>query len=79
MKKITLLIALVTCTFGFSQNLITNGNFESGTTGWSGNQAAPGNIVTDSGNSYFSHNVAAAGNPWDANLSYCLLYTSRCV
>ncbi|GAA4049090.1 carbohydrate binding domain-containing protein [Flavobacterium chungnamense] len=72
MKKITLLIALVTCTFGFSQNLITNGNFESGTTGWSGNQAAPGNIVTDSGNSYFSHNVVAAGNPWDANLSYVL-------
>lgn len=72
MKKITLLIALVTCTYGFSQNLITNGDFESGTTGWSGNQAAPGNIVTVSGNSYFSHNVAAAGNPWDANLSYVL-------
>ena len=72
MKKITLLIVLLTSAFGFSQNLITNGDFESGTAGWSGNQAAAGNIVTVSGNSYFSHNVAAAGNPWDANLSYVL-------
>lgn len=72
MKKITLLIALITCTFGFSQNLITNGDFESGVTGWSGNQAAAPNLVTVSGNTYFSHNVAAAGNPWDANLSYVL-------
>ncbi len=72
MKKITLLIFILSVSLGFSQNLITNGDFENGTAGWSGNQATPANIVTVSGNSYFSHNVVAAGNPWDANLSYVL-------
>ncbi|WP_291118072.1 T9SS type A sorting domain-containing protein [Flavobacterium sp. UBA6135] len=72
MKKITLFISLFTFGLGFAQNLITNGDFENGTTGWSGNQATAPNIVTVSGNSYFSHNVVAAGNPWDANLSYVL-------
>ncbi len=72
MKKITLFFALLSSLLGFSQNLITNGDFSNGTTGWSGNQAAAPNIVTVGGNTYFSHNVAAAGNPWDANLSYVL-------
>ncbi|MFY7810329.1 MAG: T9SS type A sorting domain-containing protein, partial [Flavobacterium sp.] len=72
MKKITFLFAFFTITVGLSQNLITNGDFQNGITGWSGNQAAAPNIVTVSGNSYFSHNVVTAGNPWDANLSYVL-------
>jgi hypothetical protein len=50
-----------------STNLITNGDFNDGTAGWSGNAA---NVVTENGNSYFFADVAAAGNPWDANLSY---------
>lgn len=50
-----------------STNLITNGDFNDGTAGWSGNAA---NVVTENGNSYFFADVATAGNPWDVNLSY---------
>lgn len=67
MKKITLLISLLSISFGFGQNLITNGDFESGTAGWSGNAL---NVVTEGDNSYNAANVAAAGNPWDVNISY---------
>ena len=56
----------MTISLGQSQNLITNGDFESGDTAWSG---AADNLVTDNGNTYFSRTVANAGNPWDANLS----------
>lgn len=47
-------------------NLLTNGDFENGSTGWSGNAA---NVVTEGGNSYNFADVTAAGNPWDVNLS----------
>lgn len=69
MKKITVFFTLLLVQLGFSQNLITNGNFESGSAGWSGNAA---NVVVEGGNSYNAANVAAAGNPWDVNLSYVL-------
>lgn len=72
MKKITLFISIFSFILGVSQNLITNGDFENGITGWSGNQGVIGNIVTSGGNSYFSFNVVAPANPWDANLSYVL-------
>lgn len=72
LKKLLLIFSIVTSSIGFSQNLITNGDFESDIAGWSGNQAAAPNLVTVSGNTYFSHDVIAAGNPWDANLSYVL-------
>ncbi len=55
---------------GFSQNLITNGDFETSVTGWSGNVAVAGNIINESGNNYISANVAVPGNPWDVNLSF---------
>jgi endoglucanase len=74
MKKITLLIVLMITSFGFSQNLITNGNFEGGITGWSGNAA---NVVTESGNSYNSANVLTAGNAYEVNLSYVLPLTTQ--
>ena len=67
MKKITLLITLLFSIFGFSQNLITNGDFENGSAGWSGNAL---NVVTENGNSYSSANVTVAGNAYDVNLSY---------
>jgi hypothetical protein len=69
MKKITLFFALVITSLGFSQNLITNGNFENGITGWSGNAA---NVVTVSGNSYNAANVVTAtpNEPYNVNLSY---------
>ncbi len=66
MKKITL-ITLLFSVFGFSQNLITNGDFENGSAGWSGNAL---NVVTENGNSYSSANVTVAGNAFDVNLSY---------
>lgn len=72
MKKITLLFALLITSIGFSQELVTNGDFESGATGWSGNAV---NVVTQAGNKFNEANVAAAGNPWDANLSYVLPLT----
>lgn len=50
-------------------NLVTNGDFEAGNTGWTGNAA---NVVTEGGNSYNFATVAAAGNPYDVNLSYVL-------
>lgn len=73
-KKITLLFFLTMISLGFSQELLTNGDFETGdVTGWIGNAA---NVVTDSGNSYNEANVATAGNPWDVNLSQVVAITN---
>ena len=74
MKKITLLLALLISSIGFSQELLTNGNFETGnTTSWGGNAA---NVVTENGNSYNSANVETAGNPWDVSLSQVISITN---
>lgn len=59
--------------FVFQGGLVTNGDFESGTTPWTfgvANPIAPSLLVTVDGNTYFSINVAAAGNPFDVNLSH---------
>lgn len=59
--------------FVFQGGLVTNGNFESGTAPWTfgiANPIAPSLLVTVDGNTYFSINVAAAGNPFDVNLSH---------
>ena len=66
MKKLLMLLFLMTISLGQSQNLITNGDFESGDTDWTG---AADYLVTANGNTSFSRTVANAGNPWDANLS----------
>jgi len=50
-------------------NLVTNGDFSSGATGWSGNAL---NVLTEGGNSFNYANVAVAGNAFDVNLSYVL-------
>ncbi len=77
MKKITRLLLIIATTFfaafSYGQELVTNGNFEAGNTGWSGNAV---NVVNEGGNSFNAANVAAAGNPWDANLSYVLSLTA---
>jgi endoglucanase len=74
MKKITILFALMITSFGFSQNLISNGDFESGTTGWSGNAL---NVVTEGGNSFNLADVATAGDAYAVNLSYILPLTTQ--
>lgn len=68
MKKITFFLSLMFCSLSFSQNLVTNGDFQTGTAApWYGNAA---NVV-DLGASNFVNqaNVTAVGNPFDVNLS----------
>jgi hypothetical protein len=63
MKKIKLLITLLISFFGFSQNLITNGDFTNGTTNWT----LDGGGAVVSGEAFFSTS-SAVGNPWDTQL-----------
>lgn len=59
--------------FVFQGGLVTNGDFESGTAPWTfgvANAIAPSLLVSENGNTYFSINVTAAGNPFDVNLSH---------
>ena len=56
----------------FAGGLVSNGNFETGTTPWLLGVASPitsNLLVTENGNTYFSIPVNAAGNPYDVNLS----------
>jgi len=50
-------------------NLVTNGNFSGGATGWSGNAL---DVRTEGGNSFNFADVTTAGNAYDVNLSYVL-------
>ncbi|PIA82345.1 hypothetical protein BFR04_11365 [Gaetbulibacter sp. 4G1] len=55
----------------FNDGLLANGDFESGADSWivGTDDNAPVAVVTDSGNTYYTTNVTAAGNPWDVNMS----------
>jgi hypothetical protein len=55
----------------FDDGLLTNGSFESGSDSWivGVDDNSPVTVVTNSGNTYYSKNVATAGNPWDVNMS----------
>jgi PKD repeat protein len=58
--------------FVFAGGLVSNGNFESGTLPWTlgvTNAISPTLLVSQGGNTYFSINVTASGNPFDVNLS----------
>jgi PKD repeat protein len=58
--------------FVFQGGLIVNGDFESGTAPWRMGVTNPlpaGLLVNENGNIYTSFNIAAAGNPFDVNLS----------
>jgi PKD repeat protein len=58
--------------FVFQGGLAINGDFENGTTPWRfgvSNPISSTLLVTENGNTYFSINVASAGNPFDVNLS----------
>lgn len=75
MKKITLLLTMLISVFGFSQNLVTNGNFQTGVAApWTGNAA---NAVDLGGGNWVNQaEVATAGNPWDVNLSQEIVLVS---
>jgi len=53
-----------------TENLLTNGDFEDGTTAWATNfgDNTP-DVRTEGGNSFFFSNVESAGNSFDVNLS----------
>lgn len=54
----------------FDAGLITNGDFESGAEPWTiGVGTDPVPVVTDGGNSYYSVDVATAGQPYEVNAS----------
>lgn len=55
----------------FDDGLLTNGDFEAGGEPWimGVDDTATISVTTDGGNSYYSVNVANAGNPWEVNLS----------
>jgi len=75
MKKITFLLSLMFCSLSFSQNLVTNGDFQTGTAApWYNNAA---NVV-DLGVGVWVNqaNVVAAGNAYDANLSQIISLNS---
>jgi hypothetical protein len=64
MKKITLIIAMFSIIIGNAQNLITNGDFSNGGTGWI---LDGGGTVTNGEATFATTN--AAGNPWDTQLA----------
>lgn len=68
MRKITLqVLLLVFASYSMiAQNLLTNGDFESGMVDWIGNAF---NVQTDGGNSFNFADVETAGNSFDVNLS----------
>ncbi len=54
----------------FDSGLLTNGDFENGAAPWTiGVGTDPVPVVTDAGNSFYSVDVTAAGNPFDVNMS----------
>ncbi|WP_430927744.1 T9SS type A sorting domain-containing protein [Polaribacter marinivivus] len=71
MKKITLLFALLISSIGFSQELLTDGNFESQNSGGgvTGAWYGAGEIRNEGGGNYYFANVATAGTPFSVNLS----------
>ena len=72
MKKITFLLLLMISSFGFAQNLVVNGGFQTGTAApWYNNAA---NVVDLGGGNFVNQaNVEGVGDPWDVNLSQDVL------
>jgi beta-glucanase (GH16 family) len=65
----TVFIDDVTVT-ALSGELLVNRGFDEGNTSWNG-----GEVVTADDNSYFTANVATAGDPWSVNLSQVVTLT----
>ncbi len=64
MKKITFLISIFSFMMGMSQNLITNGDFSNGATGW----VLDGGGTVVNGEAYFA-TTNAGGDPWSTQLA----------
>ncbi|MGV6830433.1 MAG: T9SS type A sorting domain-containing protein [bacterium] len=80
MKKITFLLAFLIATIGFSQELLTNGDFQdggSGTPWYSGGDNNPIEIVDQGGNFVFQANVTAVTDVWRVNLSQVVALTDN--
>jgi endoglucanase len=76
MKKITLFLSLIFCSLSFSQNLVTNGDFQTGTAApWYNNAA---NVVDLGGGAYVNQaNVLPPTGPaYTVNLSQIISLTS---
>lgn len=72
MKKITFIFLFLTTTLVFSQELITNGDFQTGPPAspwYSGGDNNPIEIVDQGGNFVFQANVQATTDTWRVNLS----------
>jgi len=79
MKKITFLFCLLVFSLGFSQNLVTNGDFETGDgSNWGGNSANGTNInVIDDGSGNFVNQsiITTAGQGWQVGIDQALTLT----
>lgn len=75
MKKITFFLSLMFCSLSFAQNLVSNGDFQTGTAApWYGNAA---NVVDLGGGVFVNQaNVTAVGNAYDVNLSQIISLNS---
>ena len=63
-------VSLILGDGSFDDGLLTNGDFESGAEPWTiGVGTDPVPVVTDGGNTYYSVNVATAGQPYEVNAS----------
>ena len=72
MKKITLILAITLAFVGFSQELVTNGDFQTGIVDpWYGNAANP--VDLGGGNFFNQADVQSAGAAYNVNLSQEIL------
>ncbi|NNE33055.1 MAG: hypothetical protein HKN40_11880, partial [Winogradskyella sp.] len=77
MKKITFFIALLTVSLGFSQNLVTNGDFETVYAGeWTGNGTGQTRVDDGTGNFVNQAILSAANEVWQTTLQQLIPLTN---
>lgn len=77
MKKITLILFVLISAMGFSQNIVIDGDFESGSAGpnWTGNGGGANVIDDGTGNFVNSALVGAAAESWQTSLQQVVALT----